>query len=301
MAISRVSDAQTFGLINSRVGELQARLAQLRDQVATGRRFTTPDEDPLGASSVVRLRSSLAALDQYSQSAKFGDDVLTAQFSALREAKHILDRAEEIAVQQSASFRTPQDRVAAAEEVHGLLQALTTTGNSSFGGRRLFAWLAQDSAAPFTDPDAPGYDPQTAYTAVSSDFSVKIGSSASERVRITSRGDGIFVAGLQGLKDLETALRSNGNIPGTIAGLKTAQDVVAAEQASIGSRQGALKGRVTQITALTGQERGALARTTDADLFQSISELTQTQAALQALLGASSQLAQQSLSSLLRF
>ena len=301
MAVTRISDAQNFDLINARVGALQVHLARLRDRVSTGRRFDTPDEDPLGASTVVRLRSSLASLEQYNQSAKFGDDVLTAQFGALREAKSILDRADEIATQQNTTFRTPEDRAAAAEEVHGLLQALTAIGNSSFAGRRLFSWLAQDSSAPFADPDSTGYNPATAFAGATNDFSVKIGPSASERVRVTTHGDGIFTAGLQGLHDLETALRTNGSIGGTFAQLKLGQNGVATEAASVGSRQGVLRGRLSQVRSLTGQEQIALARTTDADLIQTLSELSQVQTSLQALLGASSQIAQQNLSSLIRF
>ena len=301
MAVSRISDAQNFDLINLRVGELQVQAAKLRDRIATGKRFASSEENPLGAATIVRLRSSLASLDQYTQSAKFGDDVLTAEFSALREAKSILDRADEIATQQNTSFRTPEDHAAAAEEVHGLLQALTAVGNTTFAGRRVFSWLAEDASAPFDDPNAAGYDPATAYHGGANDFEVKVGPSASERVRVTSHGDGVFVAGLRGLSDLEHALRTNGDIGATFAQRKAGQDAVSTETASLGARQSVIKGRVSQARALTGQEQSALARTTDADLIQTISELSQVQTSLQALIGATSQLAQQNLSSLIRF
>lgn len=301
MAISRVSDAQNFALISSRVSGLQARLAELRDQIATGRKFLRPEQDPLGASTVVRLRSSLSSLEQFKQSSKFGDDVLTAQFSALRDAKNLLDRADEIATQQSTTFRTPEDRLAAAEEVHGLLQSLTTLGNSTFAGRRLFSWLAQDSAQPFADPDNVGYTPATAFTGGTENFTVKVGPSAGEVVKVSSQGDDVFVPGLQGLYDLEHALRTNGDIPATFTQLKAGQDAIAIEQSSVGARQAVVKGRITQLTSLNGQEQVAMARTTDADVIQSITDLTQVQASLQALLSAASQIAQQNLSSLIRF
>ena len=182
-----------------------------------------------------------------------------------------------------------------------MLQSLTALGNSSFAGRRVFSWLAQDSSAPFADPASPGYDPLTAFTGGTNDFFIKVGPSAAERVRISSQGDDVFLPGLKGLSDLETALRSNGNIAATFTQLKAGQDAVARETASVGSRQGVLQGRLSQVASLTGQEQGALARTTDADLFQTISELTQVQTSLQALLGASSQIAEQSLASLIRF
>lgn len=301
MGVNRTSDTQSFELLNARMQQMQLALVKIRDRIATGQAFTTPDENPLGASSVVRLRSSLSSLGQYNESAKFGNDVLTAEFGALREAKSILDRADEIATQQSTTFRTAEDKAAAAEEVHGLLQEMTSVGNTSYAGRRVFSWLAQDGSAPFGDPDAAGYDPSTAFTGGSEDFFVKVGPGSSERVRITTQGDATFVPALQGLVALEQALRANGDVSTTFAGIKAGQDAVAAELASVGSRQNVLQGRLSQVKSLTGQEQTALARTTDADLIQTISELTQVQTALQALLTATGQIAQQNLASLIRF
>lgn len=301
MGVNRTSDTQSFELLNARVQQMQLSLVKIRDKIATGQAFTTPDENPLGASTIVRLRSSLSSLAQYDESAKFGNDVLTAEYSSLRDAKSVLDRADEIASQQSTTFRTQADRNAAAEEVHGLLQEMTSIGNTSYAGRRVYSWLAQDGTAPFADPDSTGYDPSTAFTGGTNDFSVKVGPAAGERVRVTTQGGPVFTPALQALSNLEQTLRSGGDVASTFAGIKAGQDAVAGELASVGSRQNVLQGRISQVKSLSGQEQTALARTTDADLIQTISELTQVQTALQALLTATGQIAQQNLASLIRF
>ena len=76
MSVARVSDAQTFTLFTERVGKLQVSLRKLQDQIASGKRFASADEDPLATAQVVRLRSSIGAIGEYSSSARFGTDVL---------------------------------------------------------------------------------------------------------------------------------------------------------------------------------------------------------------------------------
>jgi len=300
MAISRVSDAQTFELLTQRTGQLQVAIRTLQEQIASGKRLQTPDQDPSGAGQVVRLEGDLAALGQYAESSRFGSDVLGAEDKALGEADNILVRAEEIATQQASSLLSPAERAAAREEVHGLLQGLTAVGNSELAGRRLFGGLALDASPPFADPDGAGYTASTAYAGSTQEFSVKIGSGASERVRVSTRGDTVFQGALQGLEDLETALATGGDVAGTLAGLAQGRATLAAERASVGARQAELVDRTTQVSGLTIGEEGSLSRVADADLVAVITQLTQAQTALQATLAAGAQLAQTSLVNLLR-
>lgn len=302
MTISRVSDAQSFSLLVDRTGQLQASLQTLEQEVASGKRLFTPDDDPLGAVAATRTEASLAALAQYSSTSSFGTDVLGAEDKALGEAEQILVRAEEIATQQASSLLSPAERAAAKEEVHGLLEGLTALGNSELGGRRIFAGLALDGAAPFAavPDDVSGYDPAKAYTGSAQEFSVKVGGGPSERVRITTRGDAVFGSSLQALKDLWTALDTNGDTAGTLAGLATARGDLSTERASVGGRQAELVGRTSQVKSLTVDQQKALSEVEDADLVAVIARLTQTQTALQAALTAGAEIARTSLVDLLR-
>jgi len=300
MSVLRVSDAQTFNLLTERVGRLQVSLRTLQEQIVTGKQFFSPDENPLGAAQVVRLSSSLGALDEYSSSARFGTDVLGAEDSALGEGEQLLVRAEEIATQQASGLLSASDRTAAREEVHGLLQGLTTIANSELAGRRLFGGLALDAAAPFASPDSVGYDPATAYTGSTLDFYVTTGGSTGDRVRVTTRGDTVFTGSLQALADLENALATNGDVAGTLAGLATGRNALAAERASVGAREAELIGRTKHLTSRSQRELTVRSRVQDADIVGVISQLTQAQIALQALVSAAGQIAQTNLATLLR-
>jgi len=299
MAISRVSDAQNFDFLVSRSGQLQVSIRQLQEQIASGRRVLQPEDDPLAAATVVNGQADLAGLAQLTQSTQFGQTVLGAEDDALGNAQQLLVRAREIATQEASGLLGPDERAAAAEEVHGLLQGLTALGNSELAGRRLFSGLALDAPAPFTDPDSTGYDPSTAYVGSAQQFSIAIGSSASEKVRLSTRGDTVFGAGLTALAGLENALATNGDVAGTLDGLTQAGAAIDAERASVGARESELVDRGNQLSGLTLKAQATLSKEQDADLTDVVARLTQAQTALQAVLAAGAHLAQTSLVSLL--
>jgi flagellar hook-associated protein 3 FlgL len=225
--------------------------------------------------------------------------VLHAEDDALEEAGSILTRAREIATQQATDLLGPSERAAAREEVHGLLEAMTAVGNTEFSGRRVFGGLALDAPPPFADPNGAGYTAATAYTGSTQEFSAKVGATASERVRLTTRGDAVFGDALQALEALETALATNAPVAPTLDGLENAADTISAERSSVAARQGDLVGRGQQLETLALGEEDLLTRVRDADLATSITKLTQLQTALQALLAAGASIARTSLANLI--
>jgi flagellin-like hook-associated protein FlgL len=196
---------------------------------------------------------------------------------------------------------TQGQRDAAAEEVHGLLQELTRIGNDQVGGRRLFAALQQDSGtAPFDSPDQVGYDPTAAYHGPATGFSISVGAGATDVVRLSTPGDQVFGSSLVALADLEDRLRTGGDVNGAIDPLEAARQTVAAERASVGARENLLFDRLDQVKAQVLQQKTTRSRLADTDLTEAITRLTQLQTALQAALAAGSQIAQTSLTALLR-
>src|SRR5262249_25998013 len=139
-----------------------------------------------------------------------------------------------------------------------------------------------------------------AYTGSTQEFSVKVGSSADDRVRITTRGDTVFGGALTALKDLWTALNTGGDTNATLGELGTARDALATERASVGARQSELIARPSQVKSLTLDQQKALSDAQDTDLVTVIARLTQTQTALQAALTAGAEIAHTSLVDLLK-
>ncbi len=303
MTISRVSDAGQFLFVQQRTQRVQVEIRELQEQIVSGRRLLRPEQDPLGAGQVVRHSASLTALAQYDDSSAFGVQVLAAQDDALDDANSLLVRAEELASQFSSGIYTPAQREAAREEVHGLLQGLTSVGNSELAGRRLWSGLSQGGTPPFADPDTTGYDPATAYTGSTYQFEVKVGADGAERIRVSTPGGQVFTDALQALQDLEDALDTTGSsadVAATLADLGAARDGLANERASVGGRQAQLQSRITQVRGLTEREATSRAEIRDADFIVVATQLAQANNALQALLAAASQIKETSLTGLLR-
>ncbi len=299
--ISRIADIQIFDQLRTQATGIEATLATLQGEVSSGKRFQTADADPLAAGEVLRTTTTLGALAQYTSSVQFGLSVLGAEDSALADAVQIMTRAQEIATEQANGTVTASDRAAAAEEVHGLLQALTSIGNTELSGRRLFGNLALDAPPPFTSPDASGYDPTAAYTGPTQEFSIKVGSSASERVRISTSGDAVFTSSLVALQNLENALGNpNNDVAGTILALQQGQQDISAERASVGARENQLQTLQSQQASLTLNAQTTLSTLQDADLASVLSQLTQGQVALQAVLQAGAMIAQTTLAGLIK-
>lgn len=299
MSISRVTDAQTFALLTERAGRLQVTIQTLQDQVASGKRLLEPQQDPLGAAQVIRHGTDLAALAQYAETSRFGSNVLGLQDDILGDAKALMIRAEEIATAQASSLNRDQHQVAALE-VHGLLQTLTVAANTEFAGRSVYSGLALNAPSPFADPDDPGYSAATAFSGSTQELEIKIGATANERVRLSSRGDQVFGDALTALQALETALNTDGDIAATLPALAQGRNTLADERASVGARQAQLQERTTQVAGLTIREQAALASIRDADAVAVISQLTQAQNAFEAVLAAGARVAQTSLVDLLR-
>lgn len=297
--IGRVSDANTFDFFQRRTVQVQVDIRRLQEQILSGRRLLASSDDPLAAGQVVRSNASLRALAQWDENAEFGVQVLHAEDQALGEANNLLVRAEELASQMSSGLYTPAQRAAAREEVHGILQGLTTLANSELAGRRLFGGLALDAAAPFADPDSPGYTAATAYTGSTQAFETTIGNNG-DRVRLTTNGNSVFGGALQAVEALEQALANDGDVAATLTDLSAARDTIAAERASVGARQLQLTTRSSQVKALTAQEAAVRADARDADFTVVATQLAQAQTALQALLAAAVQMKDNSLVGLLR-
>jgi flagellar hook-associated protein 3 FlgL len=300
MAITRISDAQSYAFFVERANRLEVSARRSQEQLASGRRLIDPEDDPLGAGLAARFDASVAALDQYKTSSRFGFDVLAAEDKSLDDAQKLLVRAEELTTEMSTGLVGPDGREAAADEIHGLIEALTQVGNTEFAGKRIFGGLAQDAPPPFADPNGVGYTAATAYTGSTFEPTVKIGASSAERVRITTNGGTVFTGALQALQDLETAVRTNTNIPAQLTTLSAARGVIAAERASVGAREAQLIGRSDVIDSVKVREQGDRSQIVDADITKVITDLTQTQTALQALFTAQSQIARTSLVNLLQ-
>jgi flagellar hook-associated protein 3 FlgL len=117
----------------------QLDLLRLQTQISTGRRITTPSEDPAAALRGQTLQRLLELKAQAQTNVKTSQSYLDATDAALASVTTNLSNVRALAVAASSDTSSDAMRQAAANEVQQAIQQLVATGNQNFRGRYLFA------------------------------------------------------------------------------------------------------------------------------------------------------------------
>lgn len=146
---NRISTSMMFDTSLATMLARQKQLAQLQQQVATGKKIVTAKDDPVGAGAAVGLDRSLAELERFALNANNVNNRLGMQENVLALAGDDMVRINELAVQANSDTLSDDDRRSIAAELRSLREHLVSLANSSDGsGRYLFAGAADD-VAPF--------------------------------------------------------------------------------------------------------------------------------------------------------
>lgn len=147
--ITRVSNQlQSYSLLESlRRNTLGLFLEQNR--LASGNRFTTPSEDPVGSSRAISLTQILERQEQILANIRYADSFLAATDSGIGEINDLLSQAHSIASEMVNTTADQSQRESMAELVKGIINQLVTVGNRTYQGVQLFGGQ-QTTVAPFT-------------------------------------------------------------------------------------------------------------------------------------------------------
>ena len=285
-------------LIRNSISRLQGNLQAMekaRAQVSSGLRLRRMSDDPTSGSEVVRVGSSLRAIEQFRRNITIGTGRAEAEERVLDSLTNALGRAGELAISQASSTATADTRLSVKAEVDGLIDFVVGLGNTRFGDMYLFAGT-RGGEVPFRNPPAAGGD----FRALLDTGGNPVNPSGSIPVEV---GDGRFVTpnhdgtqvfldtnALQSLYDLSEALGAN-DVPGITAAIDSLRDAGSNVQTLIG-RQGA---RVNEMeTAENALGELELTLTTfrselrDAEVDKAMVELVGKQTLYQAAMSATS-------------
>jgi flagellar hook-associated protein 3 FlgL len=276
------------------VRQLQAniqRLARSQEQVSTTRRLNRPSDDPAETRAAVKVRDSLAELDQFARNIDVADRTLSATDAALSAAGDIVQRARELAIQGANGSLSPTDRQSLGVEVDQLLNALLEQANAKSAGSYLFSGFRTD-IAPYATPTG----------AYLGDAGVILARTApNTQVQTNVTADVAFAPALLALDALRTELTAGTQVSAATIGLMdVGQESLLSSRALTGARQNRLADTRAYL------DNGILAARTlqsdleDADMAQAISDMSSRQASYQAALKVNAQVLQTSLLDLLR-
>src|SRR6478735_2546738 len=120
--------------------EQQAKLAKTQSQVATGKKFQTASEDPIGAARVSGLERKLADNTQYGRNSNIIKSRLSYEEQTLADMTSVLQSARDSVLAGGNATLGPTERKMIANQVRQNLAALMDMANRQDGnGEYLFA------------------------------------------------------------------------------------------------------------------------------------------------------------------
>jgi flagellar hook-associated protein 3 FlgL len=280
------------GLVD--INRTSEQLAIRQREVSSGRRIHLPSDDPSAMATAMAERSEMAVFDQFTQTSDSVDSRLTVADSVYTDIINRLTNVQTRAAGGRSTVLTQTQRDALAGEIRGAASAILTAVNTSYSGMYLFSG-GQSLTPPYTPgPPISGYqgDGNVQSVDVARDRSVQVTFDGSAILQGSAAAD-VF----QTIEALATAVQT-GNMAGIDQGLAdvgqafnrvtNAQTQIGIELARLPEDRARL---VTQRQAADARRSSA----EDANLAESISALTQADAAHRAALGSLANVGRQSL------
>jgi flagellar hook-associated protein 3 FlgL len=287
------------------MGDVQAKLTKVQEQMSTGLQIVKPSDSPDKAALVTRLESELARQSSYQDTLKAVNVRLTAQETALTNSSDVLSRVKELATQAANDTLSPADRQSVAVELSSLREQLMSLGNSQdSNGNYLFSG-SKASVPPYAK-DAKGvvsYQGDQARMRVNVGDSRRMnlnmpGSDAFVRlVRDDGKGGKTGVDFFQALDDLVTAVKNSdhANIQRGISEVDGMQQGVSDGLAQVGTDLSVVDMQNSVLDQVVLRLKTTRSDVEDLDYTEAATRLNKDQLALQAAQSSFSKISQLSL------
>lgn len=211
----RISSNTIFDHGLGNILDRQNTLANLEQQIGTGRKVLKPSDDPVAAARSLEIEQASAINEQYQRNGQSANASLTLSESALGTVTDLIQNLRTLAVSAGDGALTDTDLKTIASKMQADYQALLGAANATDGnGQYLFSGY-QGSTQPFaeTAPGSVAYngDQGQRQIQISASRQVPISDSGSQIFQLIKTGNGTFVTGA-------AATNTGGGIvsPGTV-------------------------------------------------------------------------------------
>ncbi|WP_282946673.1 flagellar hook-associated protein FlgL [Cellulomonas endometrii] len=292
--MSTIGRVTHFTVRSSTLENLQnnlGRMSNLQAQMSSGQKINLASDDPAATADVLRLQGEQRVLDQYSRNADDGEAWLTTVDSALQSSLASVRKARQLTINGGDGALGDTSRLALAQEIEGIRDALLSQANTTYLGRPVFAGT---SAGPAFSDAAGGYA-FNGVAAGSVDRTVASGTT----IRVDSTGSAVYGAGDDSifavLDGIAATLRAGGDPTDQLDAIDGHVDAMLAEVSSIGARQNQVDAAQGLITENQLTSRTRLSAIQDVDLAQIILDLGSQEVAYKGALSAAAKVLQPTL------
>lgn len=148
----RVTNRYMANTIINSIQKNLGRMARSQEQLATSSRLLRPSDDPNVMGQFLSLKSGLSYMEQYNRNIDDGLSYLDMSDTSMGTLGDILAKAGEFAVQAANDTYSAEDRAAIAAQVDKLIDEVVDLGNSTVGGKYIYAGT-KNGSSPFERVD----------------------------------------------------------------------------------------------------------------------------------------------------
>ena len=183
----RISTSTIFDLGVTSIQQQTTTLVKIQQQLATGRRILTPEDDPVGAARVLEVSQSKALNQQYDVNTGSATSSLGMEETALESVGNLIQDVRTIAINAGNPTLDHNNLASLATDLRGRYQELLGIANSTDGnGQHLFAGY-KGSTQPFSE-SSPG---TVAYNGDQGQRLMQI--SPSRQIAVSDAGSDVFM------------------------------------------------------------------------------------------------------------
>jgi len=135
----RVTDVTKRDQIVSHMQKNGSHLQTLQGELATGKRINRTSDDPIGATIIQDIVTTISRNDQMTQNMDSNISWLSHTEIELDHAIDLLKQAKVLALSQANDATTAESRAIVAQELRSIKEALFDTANARFGKLFLFS------------------------------------------------------------------------------------------------------------------------------------------------------------------
>jgi len=278
----------------------QRRLADLQQQMTTGKRISKPSDDPNATFSSLQFRAEQARFTQWSRNAADGLSLMTVADGQLQSMSQQVTRAKSLVLQGATGSMGPVEREAVAAEIDALKESLFTSANFTYLGRPIFGGTSAGSVAFNLSSGAYAGDTNPVTRAAGPQSTVRVDVNGAEAFTSdgTTSGTTIFEA----LTSIAAHLRTFDAT--ALSADSTTLNQIFDNMSTSMARIGAATNRLESLKSVADGQKLNLTQSIsgveDTDLTKTIVEMNTQQVSYQAALKATANIVQPSLMDFLR-
>lgn len=297
--------------LQAQITKAGLRLQDLQNIAASGKKFNQPSDNPAAIQPVLDTQAQIKANDRYQTTMSTAQDSMNVLDGYMDNVENILVSVKQDAINSTNGSLSAADQNTLANQVDAMKSQLLQVANAQVDGKYIFAGF-HNATQPFETNAAYGTNPSAPPVLYHGDGSAtKLEIGPGEQVQTNLTGNAVFLGDANGdgqpdtgkvdifsvLTQLSAAMRSNDTnaVQTQLANLDTASNQVETLRGMIGNNAKMISDASTQMQSTQVDLNQVLSQYQDADMVQTLSDLTQQQTAYQAALKVTAQVSQLSI------